>query len=159
MDNGMNTKTEIGTEIEPEAPKLNKLLVKIIEGEVVQLYQIDLEPSDEGKGRRIKNYVNRTIDYEHWTEPHNLCWKVPVGDYLVAQGPDLWLVNVRETKIKWRNMKGIMQNVTARWNKLVVTDKAPVLMPNTEETGILQDAIQKSKSDSLGKKRSSRKRT
>lgn len=121
MNEQTKTKKEVNTK-EPKEPQLTELSVKLVKEQPVQLYQIELESAEEGK--RIKNYRSKTEDFEWWVDPQNIIWKVPDGDYLVVQGPEIWFVGVKDGRAKWRGLEGIVQEITARWNKLILSDKA-----------------------------------
>ena len=105
---------------EPEAPRLTKLSIKQIDAPI-ELYKIDIVRSEDG-GRRIKNYANKTRDYEWWVEPEDRCWNVPDGDYLISQGPGLWRVNVDKGDVSWWGLHSLAQKITAHWNKLTIED-------------------------------------
>lgn len=110
-----------------EMPRLTKLAIRHSKENPIQLYQLVLVRTE--KGAIIKSHSDRTRNFEWWVETDDICWKVPDGDYLVAQGPDLWVVNVADNTIEWRNLESLIQEVTARWGKLIITEKPVVEEP------------------------------
>ena len=151
-------------EIEIETPRLTKLSIRQSKESPIQLYQIDLISTE--KGKRVSNYSDRTRDFEWWVETDDICWKVPDGNYLVAQGPELWMVNVADSTVEWRSLKSLMQDVTARWSKLVITDKEqsiemvekaqkkPLPTPETNHQAVKENIVRlRRKSRSKTKKR------
>ena len=118
-----------------QAPKLTKLAIRQTDAPI-ELYKVDIVRSEDG-GRRIKNYANKTGDYEWWVDPENRNWNAPDGKYLVSQGPNLWLVNVTDREVEWRSIKTLAQRIAAHWNKLTIEDipagvshtKGPTIAP------------------------------
>jgi hypothetical protein len=115
-----------------QAPRLTKLAIRQTDAPI-ELYRLDIVRSETG-GRRIKNYANKTRDYEWWVDPDNRNWWVPDGNYLISQGPNLWIVNVADKDVEWRDIKTLAQRITAHWNKLTIEDtpadsKAPNIAP------------------------------
>lgn len=130
----VSNKTGETEPLDVEEPKrMTKLEVRHSDSPI-SLYEIGIKTTDDGS-KHITNPRNRTRDFEYWHEPENMCWMVPDGDYLVAQGRGIYLANVSRGEVTWEGIGTIADDVQVNWSGIRITIKSPEPVVEVIENG------------------------